>query len=259
MKVVDSKDDSNFGKLYNWEHSDTPIIGINGKHFLDFTSENLYDFDKIDDEICLALAKSDLQKIPTVQGVMPPKLKTNMPNHDFENQVMYNYSGDRSVLSDLCTQGKRKYLFFKHKSLLPWYFILELKPNIFKTKNKDLYPWDDIINTMPHTKSFIESLPFKEIGRVVIYGSWPDSKVYCHRDNPPTENFSHHINFNPGGYRPVYVYDSINDKKYYLPRTHKIYAYNTTDYHGVDPVAHFSYTVRVDGIYNDYVLSMLKT
>lgn len=101
----------------------------------------------------------------------------------------------------------------------------------------------------PILRDCIEKLPFSEIGRVVIYGSWAESRVACHRDTPPSKVYAHHINFNPGGYRPVYVYDPLTQTKHFLPPDFKFYAYNTSDYHGVDPISHFSYTVRVDGTY----------
>jgi Rieske 2Fe-2S family protein len=148
---------------------------------------------------------------------------------------------------------RRKYLFFKHKTLLPWFFVLDLKSNTFFDRNLDLGPWNDIINQLPYTKQCIESLPFSQIGRVVIYGSWPEASVPCHRDWIPDGEFHHHINFNPGGYRPVYIYDPTTNTKHHLPNDYKLYAYQTTDYHGVDPLPYFSYTIRVDGIFNSDV------
>jgi hypothetical protein len=71
------------------------------------------------------------------------------------------------------------------------------------------------------------------------------------------EGFDHHINFNPGGYRSVFIYDSLNDNKIFLPKDYKLYAYNTSDYHGVDPLPHFSYTIRVDGKYSDAGLELI--
>ena len=103
-------------------------------------------------------------------------------------------------------------------------------------------------------KLWIKEFPWRKksghkysLGRVVIYGSWATSVVPCHRDDPPSENYDQMITFNPGGYRPVYIYDSMRQKKRHLPEDWKAYSYNTTDYHGVDSVPHFSYTVRVDG------------
>lgn len=245
-KIVDIKNDDTFGQIINLKHVDTPINGVNGLPFLSLDKFCNFDTERMDDEICLALAKTDTFKTPTVPGKIPPSLKTH-DNDVYEYDVLYNYDGDKTIFEGMDYQQIRKYLFYKQQITLPWYFVLDLKPNKFLTKNQDLEPWNEISNLFPYTKYCIEQMPFNEIGRVVIYGTWPDSKVSCHRDNIPSKEFDHHINFNPGGYRPVYVYDSINNRKLYLPKDYKFYAYNTSDYHGVDPVPNFSYTVRVDG------------
>jgi hypothetical protein len=224
-----------------FSHFDNNIVGINGKPFVNFEIEG--DMEWMDDEICMALAKADLTKLPMVAGEKPPGMYENRPpfEQDVEKEDWYD---DHMV--------HRRYQIFKRKTDGPWMFIVDLKPNMFRTKDQDLYDWLPISNEMPYLKKFIsDKLPLKEIGRVVIYGSWSDSLVPCHRDSPSTEDFSHHINFNPGGYRPVYLYDPIEKTKKYLPEDYKFYAYNVTDYHGVDSLPHFSYTVRVDGKYND--------
>ncbi len=249
MKIVDERKDPNFGTVMNFEHISLPPQGYNGKLFLDFSKYANFDFEKMDTEICLALSKIDLNKYPIVSGVMPPKLKYGI----FENEVMYNFTGDRENLKNLSPMEMRKFLFFKHKTLLPWFFVVDLKPSLFFERSEDKHPWSEVSKLTPYTRQCIESLPFKSIGRVVIYGSWPQAEVPCHRDWIPDGVFHHHINLNPGGYRPVYIYDPETDTKNYLPESYKLYAYQTTDYHGVDALTHFSYTIRIDGIYNDDV------
>jgi hypothetical protein len=249
MIVIDTKKDADFGNVYKFEHIDVPLVGVNGDYFLNLSEHCNFDMQRMDDEICLALSSIDLTKYPTVVGVIPPKLMDGEVKL-FENDVMYNYDGNREVLKDMTAMQKRKYLFFKHKALLPWFFILDLKPNLFKTKNKNVTEWDALSEKFQYTRECIMNMPFSEVGRVVIYGSWPGAEVPCHRDAPVTGEFDHHINFNPGGYRQVYVYDSISNTKHYLPEDYSFYAYNTRDYHGVEPLIHFSYTVRVDGIYD---------
>ena len=251
MKIRSYRDDPDFGRVYDWEHESTPVAGIMGRPFVNFTPHYDWDWNRMDEEICLCLARTPLDKLPTVQGVMPPALQESEIDAQYENEVMWNYAGDREKFAGMDAQQKRRYMFYRHRALIPWYFILDLKPNVFLTKTQDLYPWAPVSDQMPYTRSCIQQLPFSEIGRVVIYGSWPEARVPCHRDQIPSAAFDTHINFNPGGYRPVYVYDSQQDRKHYLPSDHRIYAYNTTDYHGVDPLPYFSYTVRVDGIYND--------
>ena len=102
-------------------------------------------------------------------------------------------------------------------------------------------------------------MPFKSLGVLWILGAWKGIGVSCHRDLPSTnkkEKIDNHINFNPGGYRPVYLYDPVQDKKVYVPEDYKFYAMNTTDFHGVDPLPHFSYTIRVNGVYQDEVFNL---
>lgn len=255
--IIDSKIDSDFGILYKYVHKSEPIRGMNSKNFIDFSNSCSYDMNRIDDEICTLLATTNLDNYPTIHSVIPPNLK-NLTG-EFENTVLYEYEEDHQTIREMTRMQRRKYLFFKRRSILPWFFMLVLKPTKqFIDRARNVYPWNSISNAIPYTKSIIESLPFAEIGRVVIYGSWPESTVPCHRDSPGTFSYGHHINFNPGSYRPIYVYDSLNNVKYYLPQDYKFYAYNTSDYHGVDALPHFSYTVRVDGMYNDEALRIIN-
>lgn len=256
MKIIDQRRDQTFGTVYKYEHEDIPVQGWAGKPFIDFTSMCTGDLDIMDDELCQAMAKADLSKYPIVTGVIPPKLSQEYPVK-FENTIMYEFDGDRGAFANMTPMERRKYLFFRYGSTIPWFFILDLKPNMFATKHHPINPWSDWAKQhIPYMIEQIESMPFDDIGRVVIYGSWPESTVPCHRDETPSATPPNHINVNPGGYRPVYVYDSIMNTKHYLPKQSKYYAYNVTDYHGVDAVSKFSYTVRVDGVFNQSALTM---
>jgi len=259
MNVIDVKQDNVFGKVYKFEESLMSPYGINGQYFLDFTKYiRVTDFEELDFEICYGLSRLNLDKIPMVSGPVPKndQLFPQLVGH-YESEAKYYYDDDSKKLQDLSDMEIRKFLYYRKKSILPWYFVLDLKPNIFNTKSRDLYPWDKKIEMFPKLKECILSMPFSEIGRVVIYGSWSESTVPCHRDSVPNRQCDNHINFNPGGYRPVYIYDPLSKEKIYLPKTFKFYGYNTTDYHGVDALPHFSYTVRVDGVFNHSINCIL--
>ena len=113
MKILDKKDDPDFGTVFKFEHDNLPPQGVNGKLFLDFSKYADFDYDRMDTEICLALAKTELNKYPIVTGVMPPKLQYGQ----FENEVMYNFNGDRNDVKDLPQMEKRKFLFFKQMNV----------------------------------------------------------------------------------------------------------------------------------------------
>jgi hypothetical protein len=240
------------------KYIESSIIGIAGKPWIDFTqyTNDGWDWERIDDEICLCMAKHDTSQVPNVFGKMPRQLI-----HDFNIEILedeFLKTHPEYSLPNLDTNTRRRYLYFKNKVLYPWSFVFVLKPNSFKNINNDSNPWFDFVDIeMPYTKKMISSLPFNQIGRVVIYGSNPNNAVPCHRDAIPIlstvqsdRHLMHHINMNPGGYRPVYLYDSKNNKKVYVDPESRLYAYNVRDFHGVDAVNRFSYTVRIDGEYS---------
>ena len=224
-------------KKHWFPYSDDPIKGINGQTFYKFDVD--VDVERLDDEICKGLAQSNLSHLGMVGGEKPPELEEGRP--PFEELYLDPEPG-------MNAQESRRYKTFKRLIDNPWAFVVTLKPNKFLTKEQDLYPWTNVIDRMPYTKQVIESLPFSEIGRVMIYGSWAGSSVPCHRDEPSGKP-KPHINFSPNHYRPVFIWDPVKKEKVYLPKDYNFYAYNVTDYHGVDPLPHFSYTVRVDGKY----------
>ena len=76
-KIVDIKQHETFGTIYNVKHTDDPINGINGKHFLNLNELCKFDMERINEEICLGLSKIDTFKVPTVPGKIPPTLKTH--------------------------------------------------------------------------------------------------------------------------------------------------------------------------------------
>tara|TARA_B100001027_G_scaffold215863_1_gene190755 strand:- start:3888 stop:4658 length:771 start_codon:yes stop_codon:yes gene_type:complete len=246
MKLVDTKEVEGIGKLYKCEHEESPMLGIEGKPFKNFTKYTLdWDWQKLDNEICLMLAKNPLDKWPKVGGSMPPELNQY---GKFEDEALMEHTHD--IPAGFTQNEVRKFFYFKHRTNLPWFFVVDVKESSFADNMNDTSDWNDSLGLGYLKECVYNDLPFKEIGRCVIYGSWANSIVPCHRDTLLDKEVADTINFHPGGYRPVYVYDSLNKQKFYVPEgdlQYKAYSYNTKDYHGVDSMPYFSYTVRVDG------------
>lgn len=230
----------------HFESGDHPIKGFFGQNFLKFDIDA--DMERMDEEICRALARSNREYIATVGG-------TKAANVDELNKLPFEPEYNPEPMEGFNDQERRRYLIFKRKIDAPWSFRVDLKKSAgFAGRSTNTGDWTSVSEKTPYTKSIIKKLPFKELGAIWIFGAWQGSGVSCHRDQPSTDkDVEHHINFNPGGYRPVYLYDPVDDKKVYLPKDYKFYAMNTTDFHGVDPLPHFSYTIRVNGIFKDEV------
>lgn len=234
-----------------FESGNDPIKGFLGHDFLNFNIKA--DMARMDEEICLALATSNISYISTVGGTKAEKVEEL-------NKLPFESEYAPEPMKGFDDQERRRYLIFKRKIDAPWSFRVDLKKSAgWHGRLRDTGDWSSVSKKTPYTKSVIESMPFKEIGAVWILGAWQGSGVSCHRDMPSTDkldSIENHVNFNPGGYRPVYLYDPVEDKKRYLPKEYNFYAMNTTDFHGVDPLPHFSYTIRVNGIYKDEVFDL---
>ncbi len=242
-----------------FEHDTSANTGINGQKFLKFDID--CDLERLDDEICMAMAKDNSAKVPSGRHpthgspVSPRGMYPGRPGFDqvFHPELDKAIQDKRDEFDH--PEKFRKYLMYKGFQNAPWSLIINVKPNVSRRPEGD--PYADIINIMPYTKKVLESLPMKHLGRVVILGSNADAIVPCHRDKPADDqalNRHNQINFTPGGARPIYLYDCPTDTKHYLPEDYIFHAYNISDYHGVDAMPRFSYTVRVDGTYEDGVL-----
>ena len=69
----------------------------------------------------------------------------------------------------------------------------------------------------PKLMKYIETLPFKSIGRVLLFTAYPNAPVCTHRDSIVAEHKDHNINlFFTGGDRSSYIWDATTDEKIYL-------------------------------------------
>lgn len=148
-----------------------------------------------------------------------------------------------------------KYCYFAMDSAIPWMFTVYLRNSAFlkKTEDKDNL-WTSNIRHFPNIRKFVETLPFKTIGRVLFFTTYPNTIVPTHRDWYIESHRDHNINFFfAGGWRPSFVLDDINEDKIYLEKEATSYFFNNRDYHGVDAEPKFRYTLRVDGVFDDTI------
>lgn len=105
-------------------------------------------------------------------------------------------------------------------------------------------------NFKPFLDPWLKSLPFKEYGRVIFFITFANREAAAHRDLestyyvPPRNEFI----WIPLTQKKFYILTSENEKVY--PED-KIIWFNSTDYHGVDPLPHEQISLRIDGIFTD--------
>lgn len=151
-----------------------------------------------------------------------------------------------------------RYLYFGMNAVIPWFFGLYLKENSFDKKSLG-GNWTKASQDFPKLLTYLDSLPFREIGRVLFFCTYPNTGVTTHRDAQVTAHKDHNINlFFDGGSRPSFIWDELKETKIYLDSSAKSYFFNNRDYHGVDPEPEFRYTLRVDGTFTDELCEELR-
>ena len=222
-------------------------------------------------EVCKGLALCNDFKMGMVYGGLPPEEVARFGNHDCWTEMLHNLDVydptgvHKKALEELSKtaenpqQAMYKYAYFAMGAVIPWFFACYLKKNDFATKTKDIGEWTENAQYFPNVVKYLESLPFKEIGRVLLFTTYPNAGVAIHRDSIVTDHKDHNINlFFAGGWRPSFVWDEVKKEKIYLEKDARSYYFNNRDYHGVDPEPVFRYTLRVDGTFTDEMCEKLK-
>jgi Rieske 2Fe-2S family protein len=157
--------------------------------------------------------------------------------------------------------AQMRYLSFRHGVYFPWKVCYHLLENDrwedkHSGSGKD---WDaHALAQLPKTVAFIKNLPFKEIGRAVLFGLEPNDHAPAHRDTEPGSALAipQSINFDPRGDKGLYLKDA--DGGSHTTVNAPIYWFNDMDYHGVLAAPRFRYSIRVDGVFEPAFVKKLE-
>ncbi len=215
-------------------------------------------------ECCKGIALSEQDyKMGMVYGGLPPEEVARFDGHDCYSEMVKDLPADSlhrkaiEEMLDTLPDDKKysaiyRYAYFAMGAVIPWFFALYLKKSGFFAKTEQNNNWTDAAKNFPLLTRYIETLPFKTIGRVMFFTTYPNAGVAIHRDAIVAEHSDHNMNlFFSSGWRPSFVWDEIKKEKTYLPEGSRSYFFNNRDYHGVDPEPVFRYTLRIDGTFND--------
>jgi len=222
-------------------------------------------------ESCKGLALCNDFKMGMFYGALPPEEVARFDNHDCWSEMLHNLEANDptgvhlSALKEIAAQSDNpqqamyKYAYFALGAVIPWFFACYLKKNDFSKKTRDNGEWTENAKYFPNVVKYLETLPFKEIGRVLFFTTYPHAGVAIHRDSIVANHKDHNINlFFDSGWRPSFIWDEKTKEKVYLEKGARSYFFNNRDYHGVEPEPVFRYTLRVDGTFTDELCEKLK-
>ena len=159
------------------------------------------------------------------------------------------------------TRAQMLYLKHRYGVYFPWkvcYHLLENERWEDKHSGEGKHFTDEARREMPLTVAFIERLPFREIGRCVIFGVEANDHAPAHRDSEPGKalQIAQSISFDPRGRKRFFLCDTEGESETIVEAP--IYWFNDMDYHGVLADPFFRYSVRVDGVFEPGFLECIR-
>jgi hypothetical protein len=153
------------------------------------------------------------------------------------------------------------YLKYKYGVYFPWKAAYHLLENVrWEDKHsgagKDFS--EEAKRVFPKTVAYIQSLPFREIGRCVIFGIEANDHATLHRDSEPGKDLGipQCINICPRADKEFYLCDADDDEVVQVQS--RLFWFNDMDYHGVDPAPYFRYSIRIDGMFEPSFVDKLQ-
>jgi Rieske 2Fe-2S family protein len=171
------------------------------------------------------------------------------------------------------TKAQMLWLKYRHGVYFPWkvaYHFLENELWEDKNSGEGKSFRGEARRVFPRTVAFLESLPFREIGRAVLFGLESHDHAPLHRDTVPG---SKGVGRSPQGAAANTDVDHCitiaprRGKRFFLSdpalRTRRVvdtplYWFNDMDWHGVEPDPFFRYSIRVDGVFQPEFLADLR-
>lgn len=264
------------------------LVGLYGRPWLDLEPYlDTSSFAELHEEICLGLAQTPLDYTGgshRAMGIMPKSKEADalvdyqeiirgLDDASFET---FRALADDPRAIDPARRGatefgeeravplsrrQMQWLKIRYGVYFPWKGYVELIPN---------RRWEDKSDAagkaftrvarafFPKTIAFVQSLPFRQIGRCNIMGLEAFDYGTVHRDGDPEEQEEpdQFITFCPGANKRLYLWDDGLARE--IDVSARVYWFNDFDYHGVRAAPFFRYSVRVDGVFTDELLALLE-
>ncbi len=173
------------------------------------------------------------------QGLSPQQAELNIPN---EHRVFFQ---------EIPLRLKHRFLFFSGANFMWENGLLLSEESLYQERSK-ARPFSKLARThLPQTIKFIESLPFKQLGQIEIFGIHPFQPVYWHSDDPEGDFSSDNIivSFQPPPFSRKVTMQTAKGDICYPPAS--AYCIDDRFLHRVEPVPYFTYSIKIDGIFKD--------
>ena len=249
-----------------FKHCNLPLMGVGPDHqdFLYF--DHLLDrtlIPEIRDEIYLGLERNQIRFNRIIANGLVPENLNKQKTIDSYIANLDKYAKNhtwKNDIKELTRKGDIKSYFHQYFSVGEAWDGLAMFREYTALYEDKVKPsqWMGGIEHYPSLRKFVESLPFKYIGYVMIFKSKPNNPVLIHRDYFPVSHRVHFMNIRlEQKPRPFFLYDFKEKSKKYMDIDKDIYFFNEIDFHGMDAELESNMTLRIEGQFTEDFLRQI--
>lgn len=180
----------------------------------------------------------DVERLKSLDGYMTEKRKRRIE----AQEDTFFLNAHRLKASTPEKPGSREIWLTKTQLGVPY--------NYLDLNNPELWERTEEAGEFSLLMDFIETLPFKVTGRMLIIYDDAATPVPAHRDHLNSEICHEFIWFRTNLKKPFYVLDHKADEKLYV-RSYSAWFDTVNQFHGADAQEGLSFSIRVDGVFSD--------
>lgn len=245
------------------------LLGL-GKHKKPFIYLDNFvpdvNWEELHSEICFGISQSVWNKKFVSSGVHQNWSREEIT--PFMRNIETNLTEHEILFYNKCKTVDEKLKYITALKDIPHpFWALYIRDNIRKEStgliNKHVSTdckWTKNAKHFPSLIKLIKKMPFKSIGRVMLFMTEANNKTVPHFDgryqnDRPNDDF---IWFTTKkNTKKIFVMNSETLEKFYPDIEKNFIWFNEMDYHGTEPINHFSFSIRIDGVLKENIKSKL--
>lgn len=179
----------------------------------------------------------DVERLKSLNGYITERIKQHM---QAQRDIQF-YTGPYRLKGSSPDRPGSRMIYLAQSKLPDNYFDLDKTEMWQRTPEASEFHW---------LMDFIETLPFKATGRMLIMYDDVARPVPAHRDHTDIETCHEFIWFRTNMDKPFYMFNHKTGEKKYV-ESYSAWFDTVNQYHGTDAGAELTFSIRVDGIFTD--------
>ena len=179
----------------------------------------------------------DVERLASLDGYITQRVKRRI-----QAQSDYKfYTGPYKLENESPDRPGSRMIYLAQSQLPDSYFDLD---------RTELWQRTEAATEFSLLMDFIDTLPFKATGRMLIMYDDAPRPVPAHRDHIETELCHDFLWFRTNLRKPFYMLNHKTNEKLYVDG-YSAWFDSVNQFHGSDPVDGLSFSIRVDGVFTD--------